>query len=73
MTYLTRVVPYSEERIGNLYDLYDRSYNKDDYVCDGDKKRIAIKMFYSARPVIYKKSTSKKTKSIKHKKSGLIH
>lgn len=69
---LNRVIPYDEEKIGNLYDLYDSSYNKDDFICDGDRKLIIVKMFYYATPITYKKidkkSSSKNAKTILHKK-----
>lgn len=68
---------YSDETLSNLYSRYENRNNKSDYILDGDRHRIVYSIYYDNAIVVFKKNdkknTSKKAKSLKHKKSDLKH
>ena len=65
-----QAINYEDEKLQNMYDLYERHNGKRNYVCDGDYKKIRVAISYDFVKVTFKKTPSKNTKSISNKKSS---
>lgn len=60
-----QVINYEDEKLLNIYDLYERNNGKQNYICDGDSMQVKVSTNYDFARVKIKKIPPKKIKKYK--------